>query len=161
MESGKQPIDGIDKAILRALLEDGRQTHNELSARAPLSPTACARRVKRMEDQGIISQYTVTLDAGRLGFGSTVVVHISLERQSEDGLEAFERAIARCPSVISCFLMSGTDDYLVTVAVRDIEDFERVHKQELSRLPGVARMQSSFALREIVRRPVPLSALAP
>ena len=80
------------------------------------------------------------------------MVRIALDSQSEDALGAFERAIERCPSVVRCFLMSGTDDYLVTVLARDIEDYERIHKSQLSRLPRVSRIQSSFAMRSIIER---------
>jgi DNA-binding Lrp family transcriptional regulator len=78
------------------------------------------------------------------------MVHIALESQSEEALNGFERAVAKCPSVVQCFLMSGSDDYLVIVLTRDIEDFEHIHKSQLSRLPRVARIQSSFALRHVV-----------
>lgn len=161
MESCMDALDAIDRAILRALVEDSRQTHAALSARVPLSPTACARRVKRLEDEGFITGYTVGLDAERLGCSTTVSVRISLDRQSDDCLRAFERAVAKCPSVVSCFLMSGGDDYLLSVCVTDLKTFERVHNEELSRLPCVARIQSSFAMREIIRRPIPAWALAP
>ncbi len=84
-----------------------------------------------------------------------MIVQISLKSQSEDSLRAFETAISDCPSVLRCFLMSGSEDYLILVVARDIEDFERIHKTELSRLPHVARIQSSFALREIINRSAP------
>jgi DNA-binding Lrp family transcriptional regulator len=95
----------------------------------------------------------------RLGLVTTVIVTITLEKQSEEYLAAFEAAIARCPDVVSCHLMSGSDDYHLQVIARDIADFERIHKQHLSRMPGVARIHSSFAMREVVRRAIPETAL--
>jgi DNA-binding Lrp family transcriptional regulator len=97
------------------------------------------------------------LDLGRFGLATTVVVRITLDSQSDEALTAFERGVLDCPSVVRCFLMSGSDDYVVIVLARDIEDFERIHRTELSRLPRVARLESSFALREVVNRAVPPS----
>jgi DNA-binding Lrp family transcriptional regulator len=91
----------------------------------------------------------------------TVIVQISLKSQNEDLLKAFEEAIAGAPSVVSCHLMSGEDDYLVTVMARDLADFERIHKEQLSRLPGVVRLKSSFALRQVANKPLPASCLLP
>jgi DNA-binding Lrp family transcriptional regulator len=95
------------------------------------------------------------LDVRRFGLSTTVLVRITLESQNEEALKSFEAGIVNCPSVVLCFLMSGSDDYLVIVLARDIEDFERIHRTELSRLPRVARIQSSFAMREVVDRAVP------
>jgi DNA-binding Lrp family transcriptional regulator len=106
----------------------------------------------------VIAGYHASLDLKQLGLGTTVVVRISLESQSEEALEAFEKAVIESPSVVRCFLMSGSDDYLVTVIARDIEDFERIHKTQLSRLPKVSQIQSSFALREVVNRIAPPAA---
>jgi DNA-binding Lrp family transcriptional regulator len=91
----------------------------------------------------------------------TVMVQISLKSQSEELLNAFEQAVASAPSIVSCHLMSGEDDYLITVMARDLADFERIHKEQLSRLPGVVRLKSSFALREVANRPLPASCLLP
>jgi DNA-binding Lrp family transcriptional regulator len=90
----------------------------------------------------------------------TVLIHISLQTQSEQQLEAFEAAVSAAPSIIGCQLMSGEDDYVLTVLARDLADYERIHKQELSRLPSVARLRSSFVLRDVKSRPIPESALA-
>lgn len=147
--------DRLDLALLRELARDGRATHAELSLRVGLSPTACARRVRALEEAGLIRGYAAALDLRGLGLGTTVLVRITLDSQSEEALERFEAAVRDCPSVVRCFLMSGSDDYLVTVLARDIADFERVHKTELSRLPRVARIRSSFALREVVNRGAP------
>jgi DNA-binding Lrp family transcriptional regulator len=152
-------LDGRDRAILRELLRDARVSHADLAERVGLSPTACARRMKALLDNGIIAGHHASIDLARLGLSTTVLIRISLSSQSEEALDAFERAIVECSSVVSCFLMSGADDYEVTVVARDIEDFEDIHRRQLSRLPGVARIQSSFAIRKIIQRLVPPAAL--
>jgi DNA-binding Lrp family transcriptional regulator len=94
-------------------------------------------------------------ELSQFDLGTTVLVRIALESQSDEALTTFEAEVVKCPSVVRCFLMSGSDDYILIVMARDIEDFERIHRTELSRLPRVARVQSSFALREVVNRAVP------
>jgi Lrp/AsnC family leucine-responsive transcriptional regulator len=101
------------------------------------------------------------LDLRQLGYSITVLVRISLDSQSDEALSAFESGVAECPSVTRCFLMSGTDDYLAIVLAKDIDDFERIHRMELSRLPRVSRIQSSFAIRDVVRRAAPLAVFQP
>jgi DNA-binding Lrp family transcriptional regulator len=152
-------LDKIDLALLSVLTKSGRASHAALAEEIGLSPTACARRQKNLEDQGVITGYQAVLGLGTLGLTTTIMVRITLESQNEDALRKFEQAVAACPSVVRCFLMSGSDDYLVTVLARGIEDYEHIHKTQLSRLPKVARIQSSFAMREIVNRSVPLTAL--
>lgn len=154
-------LDALDRAILGALLEDGRQTQVELAERIPLSATAIARRIRALEEKGVIEGYQARINRQALGLGMTVIVQIGLRSQNEDLLKSFEEAIAAAPSVVSCHLMSGEDDYLVTVLARDLADFERIHKEQLSRLPGVARLKSSFALREVANRGLPSSSLLP
>ena len=153
-------LDRIDRAILAELTRNGRVSHADLSARVGLSPTACARRQRALEDAGIIAGYQAVLGLDRLGFGTTVIVRITLDSQAEEALDGFEKAVVACPSVVRCFLMSGSDDYIIAVNVRSIADFERIHRTELACLPHVARVQSSFALREVVNRAVPPAALA-
>jgi DNA-binding Lrp family transcriptional regulator len=148
-------LDRIDIAILAELTANARVSHTELSTRVGLSSTALARRQKILEEQGYIKGYQAALDLAQFSLNTTVLVRISLDSQSDEALKAFEAAVVKCPSVVRCFLMSGADDYVVIVLARDIEDFERIHRTELSRLPRVARVQSSFALREIVNRAVP------
>lgn len=152
-------LDALDKAILAALIVDGRLSQVQLAERVPLSPTAIARRIRALEDAGIIEGYQVRVDRQSLGLGMTIILHITLKSQSEEELIAFEKAITAAPSVVSCRLMSGEDDYLVTVLARDLADYERIHKEELSRLPGVARLKSSFVLREVTNRPLPANSL--
>ena len=148
-------LDRIDIAILAELTSNARASHIELSTRVGLSSTALARRQRALEDNGYIKGYQAALNLARFGLGTTVLVRIALESQSDEALKAFEAAVVKCPSVVRCFLMSGMDDYILIVMARDIEDFERIHRTELSRLPRVARVQSSFALREVVNRAVP------
>jgi len=154
-------LDALDRAILGALLEDGRLSQVELAERIPLSATAIARRIRALEEKGVIQGYQARINRQALGLGMTVIVHIGLTSQNEDLLEAFEKAVASAPSVVSCHLMSGEDDYLVTVRARDLADYERIHKEQLARLPGVARLKSSFVLRDVADKPLPASCLLP
>ncbi len=153
-------LDRIDLAILARLARNARISHVELSQEVGLSTTACARRIRALEENRIVTGYGTTFNLEALDLGTTVIVRISLDSQSNEALQAFETAIADCPSVVRCMLLSGSDDYLVIVAVSDIKDFEGVHELQLSRLPGVARMQSSFALREVVSHALPPALFA-
>lgn len=152
--------DLMDRKIMRELVQDARVSHVVLSERVGLSPTACARRLQILEKSGVICGYSADIDSARLGFLMTVLVHITLDRQNEDALAAFEKEIQKCPDVVSCYLMSGNDDYLVHVQARDMEDYERIHKQHLSRMPSVARLHSSFAMRSVVKRNISPAALS-
>lgn len=147
--------DQLDLSILAELSTNARISQTELSNRMGLSSTAIARRQRALEDDGYIKGYQAMLDLSRFGLNTTVLVRVTLDSQSDEALKLFEVEIVKCPSVIRCFLMSGSDDYLLIVLARDIEDFERIHRTELSRLPGVSRIQSNFAIREIVNRAVP------
>src|SRR4051794_17871874 len=148
-------LDHIDSMILSELADNARASQVELAERVALSSTAIARRQKALEEAGFIRGYQAVLDLSRFGLSTTVLVRVTLESQNEDALKSFEAAGIKCPSVVRCFLMSGSDDYIAIVMARDIEDFERIHRTELSRLPRVARIQSSFAMREVVNRAVP------
>ena len=152
-------LDALDKAILAALVDDGRRSQVDLAERVPLSPTAIARRIRALEESGVIEGYQAKISRKALGLTMTVIVQISLKSQNEELLAAFEKAAAAAPSVVSCHLMSGEDDYIITVLARDLAGYERIHKEELSRLPGVARLRSSFALREIASRALPATSL--
>ncbi len=152
-------LDTLDKAILAALVEDGRRSQVELSERVALSPTAIARRIRALEEAGVIEGYQARINRRALGLDMMIIVNISLKSQSQELLDAFEKAVAAAPSVVSCHLMSGEDDYLLTVLARDLSDYERIHKEEFARFPGVVRLRSSFALREITRRALPASSV--
>lgn len=144
-------LDETDRRILRVLQQQGRITNADLSERVNLSPSACHRRVQRLEEDGFIAAFVALLDARKLGRPTTVYVEITLISQAEDVLDAFERAVARVPDLLECHLMAGSADYLLKIMVQDTEDFARIHRQHLSRLPGVRQMQSSFALRTVVK----------
>jgi Lrp/AsnC family transcriptional regulator, leucine-responsive regulatory protein len=148
-------IDKIDTRILAQLSANARVSMVDLAIQVGLSSTAIARRQRSLEENGFIRGYEAVLDLSRFGLRTTVLVRIALESQSDQALKSFEAGVLNCPSVIRCFLMSGSDDYVAIVLARDIEDFERIHRTELSRLPRVARIQSSFAMREVVNRAVP------
>lgn len=152
-------LDALDKAILAALVDNGRLSQVELAERVPLSATAVARRIRALEDAGVIEGYQARINRQALGLAMTAIVQISLKSQNEELLTAFEKAANAAPAVIACYLMSGEDDYVLVVLARDLADFERIHKEQISRLPGVARMRSSFALREVTNRPLPASSL--
>lgn len=144
-------LDSIDRRILTALQRKGRMSNAELSEHANLSPSACHRRVQRLEAEGIIRDYVALVDARKLGVPTTVFVEITLQGQTDEVLEAFEKAVARIPDVLECHLMAGAADYILKVVAEDTEDFARIHRQHLARLPGVAQMQSSFALRTVFK----------
>ncbi|WP_299876495.1 Lrp/AsnC family transcriptional regulator [uncultured Sulfitobacter sp.] len=144
-------LDEIDRRILRALQRNGRMSNAELSDVVHLSPSACHRRVQRMEKEGYIRDYVALLDARKLQVPTTVFVEITLQGQADEVLDAFERSVARIPDVLECHLMAGSADYLLKVVAEDTEDFARIHRQYLARLPGVGQMQSSFALRTVCK----------
>lgn len=144
-------LDEIDRRILRALQRNGRMSNAELSDDVHLSPSACHRRVQRMEKEGYIKDYVALLDARKLNVPTTVFVEITLRGQADDILDAFEKSVARIPDVLECHLMAGTADYLLKVVAENTEDFARIHRQYLARLPGVQGMQSSFALRTVFK----------
>ncbi len=144
-------LDGIDRRILVELQRAGRLSNAELSERVHLSPSACHRRVHRLEDAGFIAGYVALLDRRRVGRATTVFVEITLSGQTDDVLDAFEREVSRIPEVLECHLMAGTADYLLKVSAEDSEDFARIHRRSLARLPGVSQMHSSFALRTVLQ----------
>ncbi len=144
-------LDRYDRAILRLLQEDARMTNTLLAARVNLSESACLRRVRALEESGLIEGYTALVDQQRAGFPVNVFVSITLDRQSQTGLEAFESAVRRVPEVMECYLMTGEHDYLLRLVVADLADFERIHNRHLTRLPSVARVHSSFAMRTVTR----------
>jgi len=146
------PLDRIDIAILEALQADGRMSNATLAEKVGLSQSACSRRLDNLETSGVIRGYHARLSNAALGQGMTAIVHISLAGQFEKSLAEFEAAIRRCPNVLSCHLMTGDYDYVLRIAARDLADYERIHKEWLTKMPHVTRINSSFALREIVDR---------
>jgi Lrp/AsnC family leucine-responsive transcriptional regulator len=144
-------LDSIDRKLLAALQRRGRMSNADLSDRVNLSPSACHRRVQRLEAEGYIREYVALLDPRKLGVPTTVFVEITLSGQADELLDSFEKAVARIPDVLECHLMAGSADYLLKVVAEDTEDFARIHRQYLARLPGVQGMQSSFALRTVCK----------
>lgn len=144
-------LDTIDRRILKELQRSGRISNAELSDKINLSPSACHRRVQRLEADGYIKDYVALLDPRKLGRPTTVFVEITLSGQADEVLEAFESAVARIPDVLECHLMAGAADYLLKVVALDTEDFAQIHRRHLARLPGVAQMHSSFALRTVFK----------
>jgi len=142
-------IDRTDQRILAILQTNCRQSIAEIAEEVGLSASACHRRIKLLEESGIIHSYVARLSPKPLGLSLIVFVEITLSSQSEDVLAAFERAILAAPDILECHLMAGRADYLIRVAARDTEDYERLHRELISRLPGVARVQSNFSLRTV------------
>ena len=145
-------LSDADKTLLRALQHDGRATNAELSAIAHMSESACLRRVKALEQAGVIERYAAIVNPAAVGRPLSVFVTLSLVSQAQEALADFERAVATVPDVQECHLMAGTSDYILRVAVSDVDGLERLHSQVLTRLPGVARVVSSLVLRSVVRR---------
>ncbi|WP_461484096.1 Lrp/AsnC family transcriptional regulator [Porticoccus sp.] len=144
-------LDPTDIRILGVLQKRGRISNADLSEAVNLSPSACHRRVQRLESDGYIRDYVALLDPRKLGVPTTVFVEITLQGQADEVLDAFEKAVARIPDVLECHLMAGSADYILKVVAENTEDFARIHRQHLARLPGVAQMQSSFALRTVFK----------
>jgi Lrp/AsnC family transcriptional regulator, leucine-responsive regulatory protein len=144
-------LDRYDRAIVTTLQEDARITNARLAEKVSLSESACLRRVRALEESGLIQGYTALIDQQKAGYPVNVFVNITLDRQSQSGLEAFESEVRRIPEVMECYLMTGEHDYFLRLVVADLADFERVHSQHLTRLPSVARVQSSFAMRTVTR----------
>jgi len=145
------PLDQTDRRILTVLQKQGRISNADLSELVNLSASACHRRVQGLEKEGYIRDYVALLDARKMQVPSTVFVEITLSGQADEVLDAFEKAVARIPDVLECHLMAGTADYLLKVVAENTDDFARIHRQHLARLPGVAQMQSSFALRTVFK----------
>jgi Lrp/AsnC family leucine-responsive transcriptional regulator len=145
-------FDRIDRAILSALQRDGRKSNVLLAADVHLSESACLRRVRQLEEAGVIARYVTLVDQGRVGYPTDVFVQISLNRQQGEDLARFEAAVKEVPEIMECYLMTGEADYLLRVIAADAADFERLHTHHLTRLPGVARVHSSFALRKVVKK---------
>lgn len=144
--------DPVDRRILRALQRDSRVSMAELGESVGLSASACHRRVRALEERGLIEGYRAVLDAVALGFPMTFFIEVSLSSQSEMALDAFEAAVRDVPEVLECHLMAGQSDYLLRIVARDHEDFERLHRRLLARLPGVARVHSNMSIRTVKAR---------
>ena len=145
-------LDALDKSILNSLQSDGRISNSDLAERINLSPSACLRRVRQLEEAGIIEGYAMLVNPDAIGKPSNIFVEVSLSSQSEYSLNSFESAVAECPEVMECYLMAGDSDYLLRVVAADAADYERIHKNHLSRLPNVSRIRSQFTLRAVCKK---------
>lgn len=145
-------FDRYDRLILETLQRDGRISNVDLAARVNLSESACLRRVRVLEDSGLIERYAALLDQNKAGVPGNVFVQIGLQREEDSELAAFEEAVRAIPEVMECYLMTGEFDYLLRLAVANMEDFERLHRGALTRLPGVARVNSSVAIRTVQKK---------
>lgn len=144
-------LDAIDRAILEELQRDGRLSNVELAARVHLSPSACLRRVKHLEDTGVIAGYVALVNPKAVGQPGTSYTIVNLEKLTPPAIEAFEGAVRDHPEILDCFYVAGTNDYLIRFTYRDAADLERFHAEVLMRLPGVVRSNSMLVLRTVKR----------
>lgn len=142
-------LDAVDRSILRELQTDGRISNQDLAQRVHLSPSACLRRVKQLEDGGVIAGYVALINPRAVGQPGTSYTIVNLERLTTVAIEAFERAVLDVPSILDCFYVAGTNDYLIRFTYKDADDLERFHTQVLMRLPGVLRSNSMLVLRTV------------
>jgi Lrp/AsnC family transcriptional regulator, leucine-responsive regulatory protein len=142
-------LDAIDRKILKEVQADFRQSAQELGDKVGLSASACHRRLKALEDRGLIAAYRAVLDRRKLGYAMQFFIEVSLSSQSDTALEAFETAVRAVPEVLECHLMAGQSDYLLRVVCEDSAAFERLHRDLVSRLPGLARVHSNMSIREV------------
>ena len=145
-------IDATDRAILRELQRDGRISNVMLAEHVHLSESACLRRVRLLEQSGVIERFAMIVDQAAVGVPGNVFAEITLVSQKQQDLDAFEEAVGLVPEIMECYLITGEYDYLLRVVVRDTVDYERVHHQHLTTLPGVARVKSSFTLRTVAKK---------
>jgi DNA-binding Lrp family transcriptional regulator len=148
-KSGIEQLDAIDVSILQALQANGRLTNIDLAQRVHLSPSACLRRVKHLEESGVIAQYVALLNPKSVGAHGTSFTIVNLETLGGDALERFEQAVRAEQRILDCYYVAGSNDYLIRFAYRDAEDLERFHTEVLMRLPGVARTNSMLVLRTV------------
>ena len=154
-------LDRTDQQILAELQRDGRLSNRDLAFKVHLSESACLRRVRALEETGVIDRYTALVSQSRVGLPGNVFVSITLNRQEQGDLAAFEEAVRRVPEVMECYLMTGDSDYLLRIVVPDLEAYERF-VMDFTKIPGIAQIRSSFALRPVKQgTALPLNAHAP
>ncbi|MEL6374950.1 MAG: Lrp/AsnC family transcriptional regulator [Pseudomonadota bacterium] len=142
-------MDAIDRTLIRTLKDQGRASIQDLAARAGLSASPCARRVRALEEAGVIEGYSATVNEAKLGYAITVFVSVRLRHQVDDALMTFERAISACPEVVDCWLMTGNQDYLLRVVIEDLASFEQFLTARLTKIDSVASIESSIPLRRV------------
>ena len=157
----KNQLNAIDRRILAVLQENARVTNVELAESSGVSASPCWRRVRELERTGVISRYVTLVDPSSVGLPVSVFIQVSLEKQVETALEDFERVVLERPEVMECYLMTGDADYLLRVVVANLEAYERFLMDHLTRIPTVANIRSSFALKQVkYRTALPLEAAA-
>lgn len=144
-------LDQTDAKIVQLLRADGRMSNANLAEAVGLSASACLRRLRLLERSGVIRGYTALVEEPDAAETMVAIVQVTLERQTEEFLQRFETAVRKCPDIRECYLMTGLEDYILRVDARNAADYERIHNEQLSRLPGVHRIRSSFAIRSVVR----------
>ncbi|MGK8233690.1 Lrp/AsnC family transcriptional regulator [Roseovarius sp. MS2] len=145
-------MDRIDRQIIAALQRDGRQRLADLSTAVGLSPTPLARRIARLESDGVITGYAARVNQEKLGLPLNAFIFVELEHHTRDAITAFENRLRRFDEVMECYLMTGTRDVLLRVVAADLKDFDRFLEDGLMQTPGIRSMRSSFALRTMIRR---------
>ncbi|MDE0800338.1 MAG: Lrp/AsnC family transcriptional regulator [Rhodospirillaceae bacterium] len=151
-------LDEIDLRILDQMQGDARLSNVDLAERVGLSPSPCLRRLRKLESDGVIQGYMTFVDQAKVGLPVSVFISVALKEQSESALEEFETSVSALPQVMECYLMTGTADYLLRVVTQDLSDYEQFLKNHLTRIPAIASIQSSFALKQVSYRTVlPLS----
>lgn len=143
-------LDRIDQRLLDVLRTDGRISNAKLAEEVGLSPSACLRRLRHLEQSGVIRGYRAVVQTAEPARRAVFIAEILLERQTDEYFSRFEAEIRKFPDVRECYLMTGDYDYLVRVEAADTTDYERIHRDQLARLPGVARIRTSFAIRRVV-----------
>ena len=145
-------IDAVDKKIISILQKEGRIRTIDLAEQIGLSPTPCARRIVRLEEEGVITGYTATVNQDKLGLPISIFVSVELENQGAEALERFEREVVSFEEVMECFIMTGSQDFLMRVVAADLASYELFLQEKLTRIPGIRMIRSRFALRRLVKR---------
>ena len=148
----KQRLDAIDRNILHCLQEDARIANVDLARAVGLSPSPCSRRVRELEEVGVIRRYATLIDPAAVDLPVSVFINVTLEKQVEQDLEVFETSVAALPEVMECYLMTGDADYLLRVVVSDLDAYKQFLMDHLTRIPGVTNIRSSFALKQVAYR---------
>ena len=151
-------LDLIDFKILAVLQENARIANVELAEKVNLSPSPCLARVRALEQNGFIDRYVALLDPRAIGLGVNTFIQVRLQRQVEPALNIFEKAVATCPEIMECYLMTGTMDYLLRVVTSDLDAYQRLITDFIAKIPGVGNIQSSIALKQVkykTARPLP------
>jgi DNA-binding Lrp family transcriptional regulator len=148
--------DEIDRKLIRLLQQDARMSNKALAEAVGLSQSSCLRRLRLLEDSGVIESYTAVLRSDTADSGIAIIVNITLEKQTEAFIGRFEAAVRQCPEIKECYLMTGEADYFLRVQVSSPAEFERIHTEVLAAMPGVLRIHSSFAIRNVLAKKKPV-----